>query len=316
MAVSYGFYNGLYSSNSYDKLYESGQMSKLFDGIIVDGVYLSDEGSVDDKQFLVKAPGGMFVTVAPGRAWFNGTFTINSEDYTLPINTASSSYDRIDAVVIEVNLTRSVRANSIRVIQGIPASTPTKPTMVHSDGVDQYPLAYVTVPKSTTEIKSYDIEYVVGTVTPYFAWIGERLSISEIYSKWESILGIITMPFVSWFDSMQNMLGNGSSDYQNIVNEINRMNSNVYIYGTLPKVNESTATFSGDGIEDEFIIDPGTGNTISSIADIYVDGEIVHEYQFDSSTNTVTLKEAPPVGTNNVTVNYVLTAGTYTLYFS
>ena len=41
MAVSYGFYSALYINNGYDIIYLSGEISKLFNGLIIDGIYLS-----------------------------------------------------------------------------------------------------------------------------------------------------------------------------------------------------------------------------------------------------------------------------------
>ena len=79
MALSYGFYNALHTGSGYDKIYQSGEMSKLFDGLIVDGVYLSSrEGDHANQQFMVTAnTNNMKVRVAPGRAWFVGTYTVS-----------------------------------------------------------------------------------------------------------------------------------------------------------------------------------------------------------------------------------------------
>jgi hypothetical protein len=301
-------------------------MSKLFDGLIIDGVYLSArEDDPANKQFMVSADtDDMHVVVAPGRAWFVGTYTISDSDLTLTVSSADSTYDRIDAICIEVNKIHTEngynpgpdfteRYNSIKIVNGTPASTPVKPTMVHSNGIDQYPIAYVTVSKGTTAIRPYDIEYVVGIETPYFAWVGERLSIAELYSKWKPILDVQTMPFITWFNSMQRMLGHGDSDYTNMKTEISTINSNDYIVGVYPKVDEEEYKTNGDGSSVEFTINDTA--TIKSISDIFVEGEMVYGYTFDPETKTVTLKSAPPVGTNNVVIYYVVDAENYTIYF-
>ena len=138
MSVSYGFYSALYSNNAYDRIYQSGEMSKLFDGLMIDGVYLSSrENDPTNKQFMVSADtNDMHVKVAPGKAWFLGTYTVSDSDITLTIDAAHSTYDRIDAIVIEVNSkitgydlgpVYTERFNSIKVIKGTPASTPVKP---------------------------------------------------------------------------------------------------------------------------------------------------------------------------------------------
>ena len=328
MAVSYGFYSALYTNNGYDRIYQSGEMSKLFDGLILDGVYLSARnGDLINRQFMVSADtDDMHVKVAPGRAWFLGTYTISTTYLTLGIDAASSSYDRIDAVVIEVNnqftgynpedpgpITE--RFNSIKVVKGTPAATPVKPTMVHADGIDQFPIAYVTVRKDTTAIRPYDIEYVVGIETPYFAWLGERLSIDQLYSKWKPILDVQTMPFVTWFDAMQRMLGHEDQDYEDILDEIDSIKEEDYIVGTYPRVEEEEYKTSGDNYTKSFTINVPSGTTLVCIADIFVDGEMAYGYTFEPSTNTVTFKTAPSAGTNNIVIHYVKERDTYTIYF-
>ena len=326
MAVSYGFYSALYSNSEYDRIYESGQMSKLFDGLILDGVYLSSrEDDTTNQQFMVSADtNNMNIKIAPGKAWFLGTYTVSDSDLTLTIDTANSTYDRIDAVVIEVNTQYTTgiyddpnnpteRFNSIKIVKGTPAQTPTKPEMVHANGIDQFPIAYITVRENTTAIKSYDIEYVVGIETPYFAWLGERLSIAELYSKWEPALGNITMPFMSWFASMQRMLVPNEDPYDTMLEELDTINENDYVNGSYPKVDEQVVKFNGDGSTVDFTIE--TTDTIKSVADVFVDGVMIYGYTYDSDTNTVTLKTAPAVGTNNVEIYYVVDAEIYTLYF-
>lgn len=326
MSVSYGFYSALYSNNAYDRIYQSGEMSKLFDGLIIDGVYLSSrENDPINKQFMVSADtNDMHVKVAPGKAWFLGTYTVSDSDITLTIDAVHSTYDRIDAVVIEVNSkitgydpgpVYTERFNSIKVIKGTPASTPVKPTMVHSDGIDQFPIAYITVSNGVTAIRPYDIDYVVGIETPYFAWLCERLSIAELYSKWKPILDVQTMPFITWFESMQRMLGHGDSDYECILDEIDIVNSDDYIIGIYPKLDEQEYKTNGDGSTIQFTIPVTSGTVIKGVADIFVNGKMVYNYTFNSDTNTVTLEAAPPVGTNNVVIHYVIEAESYTIYY-
>ncbi len=328
MAVTYGFYSALYKNNAYDRIYQSGEMSKLFDGVIIDGIYLSSRpDDPTNKQFMVSADtNDMHIKVAPGKAWFLGTYTVSNSDMSFTISSSDSTYDRIDAVVIEINTQMTgfnpadpgpvtERFNTIRVVTGTPASEPERPTMVHADGIDQFPIAYITVSKGVTAIRPYDIQYIVGIETPYFAWLTERLSIAQLYSKWKPILDVQTMPFIKWFDAMQRMLGNGDEDYGNIVDEIETIKEDEYVKGNFPKVDEQLVKFSGDGSTVGFTISVSVGTVIKSIADVFVDGEMVHLYTFDPETNKITLESAPPSGTNNIHVYYVVDAEFYTVYF-
>ena len=95
MSVTYGFYNSVNG----DRKYNSIQMSRMFDGIISDGIF----ETVGDK-LMVSAGSGMTVNVGTGRAWFNHTWTWN--DSLLPIKIADSELvlNRIDTIVIDVDV--------------------------------------------------------------------------------------------------------------------------------------------------------------------------------------------------------------------
>ena len=81
--LTYGFYDALYQPNDedelYDRLYKSGQMSQLFDGIIIDGIYLTARNDdITNQQFKIKPVSGLNLRIAPGKAWFQGTYTISN----------------------------------------------------------------------------------------------------------------------------------------------------------------------------------------------------------------------------------------------
>lgn len=95
--------------------------------------------------------------------------------------------DRIDAVVLEVDNSSSVRANTIKIVKGEAAAAPTKPLMVNSDYIHQYALAYITVDTTATEITATEIENVVGTSEcPYVTGILQTASIDALVSQWQA----------------------------------------------------------------------------------------------------------------------------------
>ena len=158
MALTFGFYNSL----SNDRKYNAKQFSSLFDGIINDGIFRSL-----GERLIVTEGTGMQVLVGSGRAWFNGTWTLN--DASLPLSIAASeSLDRIDVVALEVNENVGVRANSIKIIKGNSGTTPVAPALTNTAEVHQYALAHIYVTKNITQITSGLITNKIGTlVTPY-----------------------------------------------------------------------------------------------------------------------------------------------------
>lgn len=154
MTVSYGFYNSVAG----DRKYNASQMSELFEGIITDGI-LSAVGTS-----LAVVPGtGMQVKVGVGRAWFNNTWTRNDSELNLSVDVSEIGFDRIDVVILEVDSSEEVRANSIKIVKGEPSLTPSAPTLTNNATKHQYPLAHVYIAAGVTEILEENITSKIGT---------------------------------------------------------------------------------------------------------------------------------------------------------
>lgn len=181
MALTYGFYNSL----NHDRKYDSLQLSRIFDGIINDGVY----ESIGDA-LMVKASNAMSVSVGLGRAWFNHTWTLNDALYLVTITDAELALNRYDAVVLEVD--SGNRTNSIKVVKGTPAVNPVKPTLITSDTVNQHPLAYIYVKAKATEITQANIQNAVGTSEcPFVTGIMSTISVDNLIQQWSAEFDVL-----------------------------------------------------------------------------------------------------------------------------
>lgn len=201
------FTSGFFNSVDHDRLYDATDISRLFDGLIRDGIF----ASIGDC-FVVKQSNQMNVTVGTGRAWFNHTWSYNDALYPVTIPPSEILMDRIDAIVLEINSVESVRANSIKLIKGTPASTPTKPALTNTKEVHQYPLAYVKVGKEVTSIRQADIENCVGTsVCPFVTGILEVISIEQLIPQWKDILNRFVEENTANFNTWMN---GEKQDYQ------------------------------------------------------------------------------------------------------
>lgn len=190
MAVTYGFYNAL----NHDRLYDAIQMSSIFDGIIRDGIF----STIGDTMIVTSPEDGMYVNVGSGRAWFNHTWTLNDTAYPIEAEEAEVVLDRIDAVILEVNSSAEVRANSIKFLKGTPSSNPVKPTLTHNAEVNQYALAYVRIRAGQTTIFQSDIENAIGTdETPFITGVLQQVSIETLLKQWEA-------EFNTYFTNFQN----------------------------------------------------------------------------------------------------------------
>ena len=176
MSVTSGFFN----SFNGDRRYNAEQMSAIFDGIINDGVFANI-----GTAFSVSASVGVTINIGIGRAWFNSTWLQN--DAILPIECDISEVvlDRIDAVVIEIDRSDSVRAGSIKVVKGTPATDPERPAMAATTDVHQYPLAYIYRTAGSGDIKQMDITSMIGTSScPYITGILQVQNIDNIVAQW------------------------------------------------------------------------------------------------------------------------------------
>lgn len=174
--VTYGFYN----SKNGDRKYDAIQMSSIFDGIIRDGV-LQHYG----MAMVVKESEGMMVNVGIGRAWFNHTWTLNDALLPLTVPISEVILNRIDAVVLEVDARESVRANSIKIVKGTPASSPKNPTLIKTNDRWQYPLAYIRVNAGVKAIRQANITNCVGTsACPFVTAPLEKMSIDALVAQW------------------------------------------------------------------------------------------------------------------------------------
>lgn len=188
MSFTYGFYN----SKNGDRKYNARQIAQIFDGIILDGVFMT----VGDC-FAIKPSSGMSVTVGSGRAWFDHTWSYNDSDIIMTTTESDVVLDRIDAIVLEINDNDSTRKNAIKWVTGVASSNPVKPSLINTNNHHQYPLGYITIPANSTEITAANIEYVVGTSEcPFVTGVLQGMNIDNLIAQWNA-------EFDVWFENLK-----------------------------------------------------------------------------------------------------------------
>ena len=191
MAVTYGFYNSVNG----DRKYDSDDISSMFEGIIQEGVL----ASVGDA-FVVTPSTGTTVNVGTGRAWFNNKWTLNDAVLPVILDAADSLLPRYDEIVLEINMNTSVRANSIKVLKGIPGTNPIRPSKSTAGNIRQYSLAYILRPVGSTSVSAGDIHQVVGTSeTPFVIGAVSSMSVDRFVAGWDD-------QFNTWFNNLNVIL--------------------------------------------------------------------------------------------------------------
>ena len=210
MTISSGFFN----SHNHDRLYDAEQLSSIFDGVIIDGVY---ENYGDAFMITANPEANSSVLVGTGRAWFDHTWTLNDSTYALQLDPPNEMLGRIDAIVIDVDHRDDVRKNSIIYIKGSESTPDIPPALVNEELHHQYPIAYITRPAGPdSPISQSQIDYQVGTTgdCPIVTGILESQNLENIWQQ-------LNAEFDEWWDGVKATLDeNTVTNLQNQINEL------------------------------------------------------------------------------------------------
>jgi hypothetical protein len=154
MAVKSGFFNSINN----DRQYNAEDFGLMFEGVCSDGV-LTTVGSL----FEPTPRTGMSVNIGIGKGWFMKTWIYNDAPMNVEVDASDSLLGRIDAIVIDVDVSNLVRKDDILYVKGTAATHPDKPVMVNTATHKQYPICYITIPAGSTSINSANIENAISS---------------------------------------------------------------------------------------------------------------------------------------------------------
>ncbi len=234
MAVISGFFNASEdSSGKRDRVYSADDFGAIFDGIISDGIFEKYPDSVYDQTSDTWSPfkvlpsdnpasGHLELSVNPGRAWFDRTWTLNDDIYTVELESRDAQLNRIDGIYIKVD--KDLRQNSIYVSTGDEAVVPAlKPPLQVPGHTTYYLLATVYVKGSLnpdsaiTEAEITDMinmdggaPYVKSNVTDPDITVNTILeNLENQFDAYQSKYGD---QFTEWMDDIKDSLGSLSPD--------------------------------------------------------------------------------------------------------
>ncbi len=171
--------------------FSEGEWRELFSALAFDGVV---RGALN--QFAVTAGTGMNVNVDTGHAIGNGVYVRNDASVAVTLNASDPTNDRIDLLVIHINLTGSVdgagvaaRSADIIALAGTPAGSPTAPSYTLNSSTWEIPLAQVRVPHGAVSSASFIISMDnVPNVGSGRSWSGARV-VGQSMSVFSGITG-------------------------------------------------------------------------------------------------------------------------------
>lgn len=197
MALTYGFFDAELVQGQYDRVYDAAEFAQYFSLLIKNGVFPDPSTNLQVKASSPTA--NMNVNIEAGYGWINGYWAKNDSPYTLTIQPAHGSLNRIDAVVLRwVSSTRSMEFD---VLTGTPNASPQIPNLTRTVEIYELMLASITVANGATSIAQASItdkrpdSSVCGWVTSLI----ENIDTTDLFAQFEDA-------FDTWFDNIKGQL--------------------------------------------------------------------------------------------------------------
>ena len=156
MAISWPFDSTVTSDTEgnpiYSRAYSADVLSRILQKYFGNGVF----NDVSTGLQVVEAT-DMTVTVKAGDALINGKHFYEESDRTLAVQSASAMLDRIDTVVVRLNLALEALTIDLYVVEGTPAATPTAPSLTRNASVYELGIANLFITRNTTTISQAKI---------------------------------------------------------------------------------------------------------------------------------------------------------------
>lgn len=174
--------SGYFDSIDHDRLYDAATMSNYFEGLVSDGIY----ENIGDK-FIVQAVSGLTISVGSGRGLIKTRWIKNDASVSFELDAADVQLNRIDAVVLRLDLTESGREITIAVKKGTPAANPTAPIMTRNTDIYELCLAYVRINRGTTSIsQSYVTDMRASSLCGYVIGLIKQVDTAELFLQWQT----------------------------------------------------------------------------------------------------------------------------------
>lgn len=148
--IRYGFFNSVNG----DRKYNADDMTKYFDKIVSNGVFRDPANALRVTSSLSE---GLTIDIQPGRGLINCRWLESDTVHTITLDPSDMLLDRIDTVVMRLDLRESERKMEIDVVKGVPAVAPVPHQRVNTSDIKELILGYVRVNHNVITISDTDI---------------------------------------------------------------------------------------------------------------------------------------------------------------
>ena len=203
---------GFFNSIDGDRKYNADLMNMPYKNLISNGVFPNPSTNL---QVLTST--GLTVQILEGGGLFGGKWGYNDAPVLLTLDAAPTNLNRRDAIIVKCDNTEPVRATSIEIKKGTPASNPVAPTMERSDYISEYCLATVYLASGTNTITQSMItdSRADNNVCGWVTGLIDQVDTSTLFLQWqkayEEQFAANTAAFNAWFSALQGVLSDDES---------------------------------------------------------------------------------------------------------
>ncbi|WP_240371682.1 hypothetical protein [Anoxybacteroides rupiense] len=251
MAEIYKFFN---SSPGDPRKYFASDFADYFSSVLSAGLLLDEN---EEYGLQVTHNGGLQTVISPGKALIKGYSYENTTPLVLTHDLPEMTYDRIDRVVLRLDLRNQHRYIKLFVKTGEASENPVPPELQRDEFIYELSLAQVRLRANTASIDPADItderalEDVCGIVqslitvpTSVFqqqfdVWFNNRKEVYE--TQMENWKNEQQTDFVAWVQSLQEVLDENTAG--NLLNLINQNKNEI------TQVKQELASHSADTVK-------------------------------------------------------------------
>lgn len=151
MAEKYKFFN---SGLNDPRVYQAADFADYFGSVLSTGLLHTDK--VPGMAVSVE-PGTLNTVVSPGKAIMKGHLYENTTPLTLPHSIPEPDMDRIDRIVLRLDLRNAERNIRLHAKEGVPAADPIPPELQRDNFIHEISLAQVRVRANTSSLSPADL---------------------------------------------------------------------------------------------------------------------------------------------------------------
>ena len=197
---SSSFFNAIIKDGVPDRIYKAENFSKYFSSFIGNGVYPNPATNLQ----VLATDNNMSIRIKPGMAYINGYFYVNDNDLILDVPNADGVLNRIDSIVIRLDLEkREIKAH---IKKGNFATAPVAPETSRSEYNYELVIAHVKVKAGTIKITQSNItdtrldSNLCGIVTGVI----KQVDPSELYRQLQADIEEKGLDMQEWLSATKN----------------------------------------------------------------------------------------------------------------